>query len=370
MTRKKTWIIVLLAVLAAIFLALLFLPGDSEAIRVGLIGPMSGAAASWGNNVHAGTMLAIQETNAKGGIDGRKLELYIEDGECSEKAVNAMQKLINVNQVDVIIGPTCSSEAGPALPIAKEKNIPVLLATPTAPELTSIGDNIFRVTPSDSIQGKEIANFVANRLNKKKIAFIYTKNAWGEGIKNIFIPSYQGFGGQVVYESSVLESERDFKTELTKVKESDAEVLLLIAYPDALVPAMKQYHELGINIPVMGGDISNGEEVVKSGSANDLIYIIPKINTPDEFKAKIKSIQAFSNLEVNLAAPLGYDAAMVMFRAIDKAGTDPEEIKQALRSTSYSGVSNPIIEFDEVGDIKSASFEFKVIKDKGSLPYQ
>jgi branched-chain amino acid transport system substrate-binding protein len=314
--------------------------------------------------------LATKEINERGGINGRKVEIVAEDDKCSAEGVNAINKLINIDKVVGILGPLCSSSGGPSLPIAQNSGVPVVIIAASAPRLTKIGDYIFRIYPSDAFQGQVGADFIFNKLGKKKVAIVYVKNDWGEGIKEVFKSKFKELGGEIVYEGGVLQDQKDFRTEITKVKSSGAEVLYFPVYPANAVSAFKQIKEMNLGIPVVGGDTFDGEEVVKSEYADGVIYTVPKINTPEDFKSKIKSLSGFENLQVSIAAPLGYDAAKVMFLAIEKAGVDRQAIKEALKTTSYRGVSNPLIEFDENGDLKNPAFDVKIIKDKQSVPYE
>lgn len=342
---------------------------QQETIKIGLLSPLSGEAASWGQNVLAASTLAVEEINAKGGINGKKIELIAEDDKCTSESVKAINKLINIDRVVGIVGPVCSAAAGPALPIARDNDIPVIIIA-SAPGLTKIGDNIFRVYPSDAIQGKVGAEFIYDELEKKKAALIYVQNDWGENIKEVFKERFIELGGEIVYEGGVKQTETDFKTELVKVKESDAEALYFPVYMTNGISAFKQMKETDFNLPVIGGDAFDGEEVVKSEYSDDILYTVSKVNIPEDFKEKLKSLSGFENLQVSMIAPFGYDATKVMLSAIEKAGVDKEAIKEALAETSYEGVSSPIIEFDKNGDLKKAVFEIKIIKNKQAIAYE
>jgi branched-chain amino acid transport system substrate-binding protein len=346
-------------------------PTTKEPIKIGVLAPLTGEAASYGQNALAGITLAVNEINEKGGINGRKVEVVVEDDKCaSADGVNAMNKLVNIDKVIGIVGLVCSSAAGPALPIAQNNGVPVVIVEASAPYLTKIGDYIFRVFPSDAFAGKAGADFIFNKLGKKKAAVVYVKNDYGEGLKDAFEARFKELGGGIVYEAGVLQDQRDFRTEIAKIKESKAEALYFPVYPANAVSALKQIKEMNLEIPVVGSDSLDGEEVVKSGYADGAIYTIPKVDIPEDFKQKIKSLPGFENIQIITAAPIAYDAAEVMFLAIEKAGVDRQAIKEALKKTSYHGISNPLIEFDENGDIKNPIYEIKIIKDKQSIPYE
>jgi len=345
--------------------------GSNDPIKIGVMLPMTGEAASWGENSLAGITLALNEINNQGGIDGREVEIVVEDDQCTSAGVAAINKLINVDQVDVIVGPVCSAVAGPTMPIAQNAGIPVMMVGASAPDLTSIGDNIFRVYPSDALQGVISAEFMLDELKHDKVAVVYTKNDWGEGLKNVFVEEFEDLGGEVVYESGVLQDDVDFKTEITKIKNAGAEAIFVPIYPTNAIAFFKQSEELGLDLPMLGGDAFSGEEVYASGYGDGVIYSAVKIENSANFEARIHSLAGYENLELNIVTPLGYDAAMVMFEAIDAAGsTDGGDIREALRNTIYSGESNDLIQFDEVGDITQAGYEFFVIEDKEPVSYE
>ncbi len=370
--QTKLWltmgiIVVIVVALIAVFSVQ---KQEEEVIKIGVILPLTGEAASWGQNALAGMKLAVNEINSKGGINGKKIELIVEDSKCSADSVSGVQKLVNVDKANAVVGFVCSAAAGPSLPILQKEGVPTILIAASAPHLTRIGDYIFRIYPSDTAQGKFAAEFIYNTLNKKKVAVLYVKNDWGQGLYDVFNERFKELGGEVVYSTGVLQTQTDFKTEITKIKRTSAEVLYFPVYPSNAVAALKQMKEFGLNITTIAGDITGAEEVVKSGYADGLLYTIGKISLPEEFKSKIKSLPEFKDLSINILAPLGYDGIKLMATAIKNANSlDPSLIITELSRIKYAGVSNPTIEFDENGDLKTAVFEVMMVKDKNSVEY-
>ncbi|MBI2573757.1 ABC transporter substrate-binding protein [Candidatus Woesearchaeota archaeon] len=339
-------------------------------IKVGWIGPLTGEAASFGQNALAAATLAVNEINAAGGINGRKLVLIAEDDSCSAAGVAAMQKLVNVNNVDVIAGPVCSASAGPALPVAVQAGTPVMMFTASAPGLTALGDRVFRVYPSDSFQGKEAANFMYNTLGTKKVAIVYAQNEWGQGIQKVFKQQFESLGGEIVYEGGVTQDSIDFRTDLAKVKNSGALAIFAPLHPAQGVSFVKQTHEAGLQLPLLGGDAWSGDEFIKSGQTNGALYMLAKSDVPETLTQKIHTLKGFENLEVGFVAPFAYDSVKVMALAMQKAGTDKAKIVQELYKTSYKGVSSPTIEFDSQGDLKYAVFEVKQVENNQAVAYR
>jgi len=240
----------------------------------------------------------------------------------------------------------------------------------SAPPLTSVGDYIFRIYPSDAFQGKEAAKFIYQEYNKPKAAVIYVKNAWGEGLRNVFVEEYEKMGGEVVYEGNVLATDIDLKTEMVKLKDSGAEALYFPVYPASAVAGLKQMQEMELEVTVVDGDAFASDEVITSGYADGTIYSLAEMGLPDDFKTKIQNLEGFEIIDVNAMAPLGYDAIKIFADVMKKAGTDQKIIRDELAKISHKGVSNPKIEFDEVGDLNSALFEFRIIRDKETYLYR
>ena len=344
---------------------------EKETIKIGVSAALTGEVSIWGQNGLAGILLATEETNKDGGVNGKRIEIIPEDDKSlPAEAANAFNKLVNIDKVTAIIGASGSGASASAVAVAQNASLPFVIAFASAPHLTMTGDYIFRVTPSDAFQGKYSAEFVYNEMKAKKVALIYVKNDWGEGVQKVFKKRFIELGGEIVYLSGVLPTDNDFRTEIAKVKKSDAELLYFPVYPDVALSFFKQMREVDLNLPIVAGDAIEGEEVIENDYAEGIIYTLPKINVPDDFKEKIRALSGFENLKVTIAAPLSYDATKILFSAMEKSGTDREKIRNELIKISYKGVSNPVIEFDENGDLKAAVFEAKIIKDKQSFPYK
>ena len=163
----------------------------------------------------------------------------------------------------------------------------------------------------------------------------------------------------------------DLRTEIAKIKNTDAEALYMPIYPNNALAFFRQAKEAGLNLPIICGDAIESEEVIGNEYAEGVIYNIAKMASSAEFAEKIKNLEGFENLNMNIGGPLGYDAAKILFSAIEKVGTDKEKIKEELSKTSYkNGESNPVIELEENADIKTPIVEARIIKDKKTIPYE
>jgi branched-chain amino acid transport system substrate-binding protein len=361
-----------LVLIVLLFLVLVFtLDFNSEGskiIKIGVALPLSGDVSSWGDNALAGIKLATQEINSNGGIDGSKIELYVEDTKCSSESVNALNKLININDVDAIIGFVCSGAAKPALGIAQDNEVPLIIPIATAPGLASGGDFIFRVTPADDLQGKVAAEFIYNNMKKKTVAIIHEEDAWGKGLNKTFSQKFQELGGKILFSDSISADSTDFKSALLKAKSTNAELLFAPVLPKHSLTLLQDLDSLGAELPIFLGDGSVSDEVIADPLSEGLFLATPKFAWNSSFDAKIKSLQGYSNLDMTYVAPVAYDAAKVLYNAIDIAGTASQQIKSALRNTKYNGVSN-YVEFDDEGELTKAAFEIRIIQNGESVVY-
>lgn len=371
----KIWIGVIIVIALIVITGIYFtsltrnaIPNESDTIKIGFTGILSGDASTWGQSGLAGATLAVKEINDKGGINGKKVELIVEDDQLSPvKSVNSFNKLINIDKVTAIISIDASSPTASSVPIAQTSGVPVIIAGASAPKLTLVGDYIFRVMPSDDFQGKYAAEYIYNTLGKKKTALLYVNNDWGVGIKGVFEKRYKELGGEIVYQNSFSQDENDFKTQFSQVKQKDAEIIYYLAYPDNALAGFKQLKEMDLNIPVICGDAINDESVLNSQYADGIIFSTAKVNSPEEFRAKLNSLAGFENLKSNIAGPTGYDATKILLNTIKKVGTDETEIREELVKTKYYGISNPVIEFDENRELKDANAEVLIIRNKEAV---
>lgn len=295
--------------------------------------------------------------------------MVFEDDKCSAQGVQAITKLVNVDKVIGITGPDCSSSGGPALPIAQKAGVPVVVRWASAASLTKIGDYIFRLYPSDANQSRFIAEFLYNTLGKKKAAIIYVNNAWGKGLEEDFVKRFEELGGQAVLDESVTQDARDFRTQLTKLSASGADILFAPVYPANGVSALKQIKEMKINIPVIGGDIFDADEVIKSPGAEGVMYTVGKMNNSEGFQKRAES--ATGKKADKISAPMAYDAVKAIVQAIQAAGsTDGPAVRDALAKVSMPGESALRVEFGPDRELKTYQFEVKIIKNGKAENYQ
>lgn len=348
-------IVLVLIGVFAVSITGLFSLADND-IKIGVMLPLTGDAASWGEPAKEALLLAEHEYND---LHNPDVQLIFEDDKCNASdSVAGANKLTNVDDVIGVIGFACSGAAKAAIPIFDSAKKPLIIVAASNPDLTKMSDFVFRVHPSDSEQGKFAANYIYTTLHKNKVALLYENESWGKGITNVFKNSYNG---QIILDESFNTDAKDLTTELAKVKNSGADIIYFIAHPEPAINALTQMKRQNINTQLFGGDSFETDELKSLPEAKGVIYALAQISTPDSFKQKLKEFSDYEKGDF-ITATLAYDAFWILTNAINKANSsNGKDIVAELKKTNYRGVSNPQITFNEFGDIASANFEIKTI---------
>ncbi|MGM9560730.1 MAG: ABC transporter substrate-binding protein [Phascolarctobacterium sp.] len=364
------------AITAAICAAGLMLTGcggdkaksGGETVKIGAIGELTGANASYGSSMMHGFKLAVKEINAAGGVNGKKLQLVEADTKSEPaEAANAMSKLISQDKVPMVTGIFTSSSAIAACNISETSKIPFLAIGATNPAVTVGKDgktkpNTFRVCFIDPFQGTVGANFVLNELKAKKAA-IYVDNSsdYAKGLADFFKQAYTAKGGSIVAEEAYLQKDTDFKAVLTKIKAAAPDVLYVPGYYEEVGKIVKQSRELGINCAIVGGDGWDSPklaEIAGAAALNNTFFT--NHYSPDSDSAESKAFVATFEKEYqqkpDAPAVLGYDGIKLLADAMKRAGsTDSAKVAAALADTkSFKAVTGETSLNDKHDAVKSA----------------
>ena len=319
-------------------------------ILIGEFGSLTGTTATFGQSTHHGLELAVDETNIAGGALGKKIVLIVEDDQSKpEEAATAVTKLITRDKVKAVIGEVASSRSLAAAPICQQLGIPMVSPASTNPEVTKKGDYIFRVCYIDPFQGEILARFLYNSLGLRKAATLKdVKNDYSVGLAHYFKETFEGLGGTVVAEQAYSEGDSDFKAQLTALKAAEPEAIFVPGYYIEAALVVKQARELNMTMPMLGGDGWDSSKLLEVGGLSlNNTYYSTHYSTDDtswavqNFVAKYRS--RFNEMPDAMAA-LGYDAGLILFDAIRRAGsTDGPAIRDALGATeNFSGVTGRI----------------------------
>jgi branched-chain amino acid transport system substrate-binding protein len=318
---------------------------------VGVYLSFTGSTATFGESTFKGIQLATEEINAQGGINGRKVVLYQEDDRSdAQEARSAVTKLIQRDHVVAVLGEVASSRSLAAAPICQESKIPMISPSSTNPQVTQVGDYIFRVCFIDPFQGAVMAKFAAETLRVKRVAVLTdVKNDYSVGLAQYFKETFTQLGGQIVAEKSYSEGDPDFRAQLTAIKAANPEAIFVPGYYSEVGTIARQARELGIRVPFLGGDGWDSPKLIEgAGNALEGSYFSNHYShesTDPAVQGFVRKFKQRYNGQVpDALAALGYDAANILFDAIQRAGsTDPSKIRDALAQTKdFPGVTGKI----------------------------
>lgn len=359
--------------LAALLAIVILLPqgcGKKEegVIKIGVITPLSGGGATYGEATKRGVDLAVARINASGGINGQPLAILYEDSKIDpQEGTKVIQKLISVDKVPVILGAFGSSVSLAIAPIAERNKVVLLSASSTADALRDAGDYFFRNVPPNARQGRSAARFVLEKLSMKSGAVLYMNNDYGISLTESFKQFFSEHGGAVAITDSYDPGGVDFRSQLTKIK---AEKPQFVFYPGHYQESgliLKQARELGLNVPFIGGDGSYSPELVSiAGNAAEGTYYTLMAMGYGVADAEIESfLTAYDSAyggQPDVYSAYAYDAIQVIADAIRTGGYTAEGIKSALYSTrDFKGVTG-YTTFDRYGEVDKEFYIYEVME--------
>jgi len=364
----------ILVVLSFLIIASMILPACTSSgggtIKVGVLAPLSGQVPTFGQSTKEGVEIAVKEWNAKGGILGKQIELIVADSQCSaDPAVNAANKLIDQDKVKYVIGEVCSSASIPVSEIVNQKGVLQISPTSTNPSVTVDANGAtkpytFRACFIDPFQGFVMAKFATEKGYKTAFIMFDQGNDYVRGLAEAFEKSFTEMGGQIVGKESYTATDTDFSAILTKVAESKAEVLWLPDYYNIVNLVGAQAKDKGVTAVMMGGDgwDSADLDVVASDGgfySNHYFYGDTRpivIEWIQKYGEAFKDESGNAKKVPDALASLAYDAANLLFAAMEKAGVDdPAKVAAALETLKWDGVSGTISFDPQHNPIKSAA---------------
>ncbi|MBC7365432.1 MAG: ABC transporter substrate-binding protein [Undibacterium sp.] len=324
--------------------------GAQETIKIGEFASLTGKEATYGQTVNKGTRLAFEETNAAGGVLGRKLQLVTEDDQSKPgESATVVKKLISREKVVAILGELTSGRTLEAAPIAQAAKIPLVSPGATAVEVTTKGNYIFRVCFIDEFQGTVMAKFALDTLKVRRLALLSSvSSAQSVGLSKFFRERITAGGGAVALEQKYGEGDKDFRAQLTAIKAANVEAIFVPGYYAEAALVSKQARELGLTVPLLGIDAWESSQLISvGGAAVEGCYFSTHYSPENKSSAVVAFNQRFRarwNEDSNALSALAYDAAKVLIDAIKRAGsTDGAKIRDALAATkNYAAVTGSI----------------------------
>ena len=331
-----------------------------DPIRIAVVGPITGPVAQYGEMEMMGAQMAVEQINAKGGVNGRKLEAMLMDDVCEPKqAVAVANKVVNEG-IQFVIGHLCSGSTQPASAIYDEEGILMITPASTNPAITEQGyDLVFRTIGLDSQQGPVAGNYIADQIKPKRMAVIHDKQQYGQGIAEEVKKTVEDKGINVVLFEGVNKGQTDFSALITKMKRAKVDFVYYGGYHPELGLILRQARQQGFDAGFMGPEgVGNKDISAISGPASEgLLVTLPADFSKDPVNAEL--VKAFETKGQDPTGPFvmpSYAAVQIIADTIEKVGSaDPEKVAEAMHNTTYE---TPIgtVAFEEDGDLKDFQF--------------
>ncbi|MCE2503869.1 MAG: ABC transporter substrate-binding protein [Chlorobi bacterium] len=341
---------------------------ESDVIKIGHFASLQGDIATFGQQTDKGIKLAVEEINANGGVLGKQIQLITEDTRSTtQDAGLAAEKLISNDGVTVLLGEVASSLSLVAAPIAEREQVPMLTPSSTNPEVTvdkngNVRKYVFRVCFIDPFQGKVMAKFAKENLSTQRIAILKDNaNDYSVGLAKNFRETFEAMGGEILAEQAFEAKQVDFKSQLTDIRDMNPDAIYVPGYYTEVSLIAEQARDLGITVPLLGGDGWDSPELTKGKFKEALegCYFSNHYSVEDT-TAKVKAFtekydQSYGELPGAMSA-LGYDAMYIVADAITRAGsTDSEAVTKALSETKdFPGITGNITIDEQHNAEKSA----------------
>ena len=363
-------IIIAIVVIGGIWYGLTRKPVSNEPIKIGAILPLTGDFATYGEGMKNAIDLAIENSGLKD-----RIQLIIEDdkGCAVTEDVSIAQKLININKTKEIIGSTCSSAFLSVLPITEQSKIILITPAATSKSITGAGNYIFRTCASDAAKSIAVAKFAYNK-NYRKAALLYDigNDAFIQQRDDVR-GEFTGLGGQISIEESFKSGDTDFRSQLTKIKNSNIDVVFIGTFPKEGGLILKQARELKISLPFISSETDVGVKDVidiAGEAAEGLIFPFATTPTNKEYTDFVNLYNNKFGKQPPAYASESYDATMLLIKAVVESDGTSESIKDELQKIgqNYYGASG-IITFDKNGDVQKPMI-IKTIKNGQFVPYE
>ena len=318
-------------------------------ILVGMYASLTGDGASFGQSSTEGSQLAVEDVNSGGGVlGGRHFKLLVEDDQSKpEDASNAVTKLITEDKVVAVVGEVASRRSLAAAPVAQRYQVPMITPASTNARVTEVGDYIFRVCFIDPFQGEVLAKFAYNDLHARTVAILKDiQQDYSVGLTESITEHFTALGGKVLDPVSYSSGDADFMAILTQVRREKPDVIFATGYyPEAAI-IVREARELGMNMPILGGDGWVGDALKNGREALNNTYISNHYsgdNPAPVVQNFVKAYRAKFGHDPDSIAALGYDAVKVLADAMKRAGsTDGPKLRDALAKTDVPGVTGEL----------------------------
>jgi branched-chain amino acid transport system substrate-binding protein len=315
---------------------------QGEPYRIGIILPMTGATADYGTDFSRGALLAEEEINAAGGINGRPIKLVHGDSKNSPRdGVAEFKRLVEIEKLPAIIS-TMTGVIVPQFPLSRETATPMMAVGAITPEIRKGGPTVFSNYPLADDEEKEIAEYIIKKLGHRSAAIVYENSSYGKTLSAIFIEEFKKLGGTILAEEVIEKGGRDFRSQITRIGATNPAVTVTYAYYAEGGLIVRQAAELGVKTQFIShGSIQNNSFAEIAGPAADGFISGSPSWDPNEpqVKAYLETYRKKYGKESDLYGPYFYDAVKLYAEAIKRGGYSKEGILKGLKQIKdFQGV--------------------------------
>lgn len=332
------------------------LSADPPAVEIGVIVAQSGKAQDYGRAAIQGAQLAVDEINEKGGVHKHHFHLVVFDNKSTAlNSREAANKAVLRNVVGVV-GAVWSTHSLAVAPVMQHNGIPMISPGSTAPDVTLVGDFIFRTCYTDKFQGKLMADFAYHATHLRRAAVLTNiSESYSKTLSRFFSANFEANGGRVVYQGGYKGSAVDFEDILLPMIERKPDVIFVPGYSQDSGLIVKQARKLGIESVFMGGDAWETAVSQYAGLALDGSYFSTfwhrNVHYPKNRKFLARFKAAYGKQKISAYIPLAYDAVWLLADAMRRSrSADPKKIRDALAATREFKGATGSISFDTNGD--------------------
>lgn len=337
-------------------------PAGSDVILLGQVGALTGGQATFGISTRNGIEMAIKEANAAGGVKGKKLAIRVYDNQSKpEEAAQAATRLITQDRVVLILGDVASSNSLAMAEKAQSAGVPMITPSSTNTTVTQKGDFIFRVCFIDPFQGFVMAKFAREDLKLNKVAVLRdNKSAYSIDLSDVFTRKFTEMGGKVATTESYSQGDTDYRAQLTAIRKTQPDGIYVPGYYSEVGIIARQAREVGLKVPLMGGDGWDSEKLFELGGSAIQGSYFSNHYSPDNPDPRVQKFIAdykatYGGVPDALAA-LGYDAARVAIDALKRArDLSGPAVRDAIAQTKdFPGVAGTVTLDEKRNAVKSA----------------
>lgn len=336
------------------------------AIKVGFHAGLTGPAAADGNAALAAAKLAIDQVNAQGGVKGRKLELVVEDDQGKpEQAAQVANRLIGAG-VSSVVSAAYSAPTRAAAPLFQKAQLPYLVAVSAAPEITRVGNYMFRATSVGEVQGRAGAKVVGGMLRKKRVVVLTIKTDFGKTLVTGFKEAAPRFGLEIVKEYEYAPSDRQFGPLIASIKADNPDAIYATGFYFTGGPLVAQLRSAGVTADIVGAESLSPQQFIDiAGPAAEGTVITNVIDWGSQLPEMVNFLsryQAVTGAPPAAVAATTHAAVTVLVSALRKAKSDdPASIRAALETTEAMTVMGPI-SFNKLREVKK-NFPLSIVRN-------